>query len=162
MSKLVTVAICFMASTNLMGECLESGIEEQFAQADIVFLGKPTDVMYTCSLGLENQPARDAPMVGNCFGGNSVSRVEILEIYKNSWGWLDARANEIGIVLVAYGSIDGLHVTKDREYLVFAKKLAGDMYYSGGCDGSTVTEFGGRQVPNLDKIIEFLENQSAP
>ena len=161
MSKAAIVAICFLASSGLRAQCLESGIEEQFANADIVFLGRPTDILYTCNLNLALSSSAVAPD-SECYGGNTVSRVEVLDIYKSSSAWAGERAKEYGVVLVADGSVHGLLVSNGNEYLVFAKQLTVDMYFSRACDGSTITELGGVEVSKLRELEEFLDSGNAP
>ena len=162
MSKAAIVAICFLASSSLRAQCLlESGIEEQFANADIVFLGRPTEILYTCNLNLAQSSSAESPH-SECYGGNTVSRVEVLDIYKSSSAWAHERAKEYGVVLVADGSVHGLLVSTGNEYLVFAKQLSVDMYFSSACDGSTVTEIGGVEVSKLRELEEFLDSDNAP
>ena len=165
MKTATTFIFSILFCCDVLASCIESGLEQYFNNADAVFTGKVKNIYYTCNLWLniaDPNTLRDRPAIRSCHGGNSVARIEVEKVFKDSWDQLESSEERHGVLVVSDGSTAGIPLMLDRGYLLFAKSFAGSIYFVGACDGSKFIETANGELSQLEEIREALKGEIAP
>ena len=165
MRSTTTFILCSLVSCCIQASCVELTLRQYFNNADVVFTGKVEDIYYTCNLWLDvanENTAVDRPAIRSCHGGNSVARVTVDQVFKDSWEQIKNSGASNGVLVVSNGSTTGIPLMNDRSYLLFAKSFAGSIYLVGECDGSKFLEIANDELRQLEEIRRAFNGESAP